>query len=333
MPVAPSHHSAAPHKPKRADHAPISGSRAKIFKLIGIAGAVVCLAVFINRPSWPTPDKLLVFLAFVFMCFGQALEMLKRFVPFVGLLLIYESFRSIVPKLNSHVHYTWMPHADRAIFGQLPTITLQHWLWHGHVMWYDFAFYIFYMLHFIFPIGLAVAVWKLRESYYWRYVATYVVLSFAGFLTYLLFPAAPPWMASDAHVIPHITRISSFVWARLGIKDFPSFYNHISPNPVAAVPSLHAAYATLFVIFVTKLFGKKWGALACIYPFMIYVGTVYQGEHYAVDAILGIIYAVAAYYITAWSFQKLIPKLRLGLSRFDWLKDRLSGVLPTLSKD
>lgn len=236
--------------------------------------------------------------------------MLKRFVPFVSLLLVYESFRGLAHQLNNHVNYLWMPHIDRTLFGVLPTSWLQQHWWHGQVQWYDFAFYVFYMLHFVFPLALAVIVWKVRDNYYWQYVANYIVLSFAGFLTYLLFPAAPPWMASDKGLIEPITRVSSSVWYALGIQDFPSVYNKIAPNPVAAVPSLHAAYATLFVLFVHTLFGKKWALLAMIYPLMIWAGTVYQGEHYAIDAILGIVYALTTYLAVHVFFMRIMPTIR-----------------------
>ncbi len=298
-----------------------------VWKITGVVGTVVLAVIFIRRPSFPSPDKLLVFLTFFFMIFGQAKAMLKRFLPFVLLLLVYESFRGLAAQLNSHVNYLWMPAADRWLFGELPTITLQRWLWHNHVQWYDFFVYIFYMLHFVLPLGLALLIWKTREKYYWQYMCTYVMLSFAGFLTYLLFPAAPPWMAADKGLIPPISRISSDVWAALGINDFPTLYHRIAPNPVAAVPSLHAAYATLFTIFVTKLFGKKWGVLSLVYPFSIFFGTVYQGEHYAIDAILGIIYAVAAFMLTALLFRRYLPKLkewppyrRLSLQIHQWSK-------------
>ena len=275
----------------------------QIFHVIGTVGTILLVTIFAQDPSWPTPDKLLVFMTFTSMTFGQAREMLKRFIPFVSLLLLYESFRGIADQLNGHVNYTWMPHIDKAIFGVLPTAWLQHHLWHGNVQWYDFAFYVFYMLHFVFPIALAVVVWKLRDRFYWQYISTYITLSFAGFITYLLFPAAPPWMASEKGIIER-------VWYSLGIHDFPSLYNKIAPNPVAAVPSLHAAYATLFVLFVYRLFGKKWSLLAMIYPLMIWFGTIYQGEHYAIDAILGIIYAIMSFFIVDQFFKRIMPKVR-----------------------
>ncbi len=291
-----------PHNKKKIQRSRVLASlrflaQARVWRVTGIVGTTSCMIIFSRNPSWPTPDKILVFLTFVFMMFGQAVSMLKRFLPFVGLLLVYESFRGFADKLNTNVNYLWMPAADRWLFGSLPTAWLQNYWWNGQVQWYDFAFYIFYMLHFIFPLGLALLVWKKRAHYYWQYVTNYVVLSFAGFITYVAFPAAPPWLASDKKLIEPITRVSSDVWAALGIQDFPSLYNKISPNPVAAVPSLHAAYATLLVLVVHRLFGWKWALLSVIYPFMIYAGTVYQGEHYAIDAILGILYALVTYVV------------------------------------
>jgi membrane-associated phospholipid phosphatase len=101
-------------------------------------------------------------------------------------------------------------------------------------------------------------------------------------------------------LIEPIVRVSSEVWAAFGIHDFPSVYNKISPNPVAAMPSLHAAYAMLFVMFSITLFKSKWRWLTCIYPFLIWVGTVYQGEHYAIDEVAGIVYAIIAYLVAPY---------------------------------
>jgi hypothetical protein len=268
----------------------------KLSRIIGIIGTLLCLGIFIHEPSFPTPDKLLVFVMFIFMMFSQGLQALKRLIPFVAILLVYESFRGLVPHLNKHVHYGSLINADKFLFaGNLPTKQLQNLLWHGHVQWYDFVFYLAYMLHFVLPIGLALLIWKTREKHYWRFITTYLTVSFAGFITFLFFPAAPPWLAYEKGLIEPITRISSNVWFALGIHDFPSVYNKISPNPVAAMPSLHAAYATLLVLFIYKLYGKKWALAASIYPLLIFFGTVYMGEHYAIDELVGALYAVGGY--------------------------------------
>jgi hypothetical protein len=294
-------------------------------RAIGVVGALTCLILFINQPSFPTPDKLIVFMTFIFMMFSQAIQMLKKLLPFVAVILTYESFRSVADKLNTHVDYSFAPHMDKLLFGGLPTVYLQELLWHGNVSWYDFVFYFAYLLHFVIPIGLAVVVWKTREKQYWRVVNTYLVTAFLAFLTFLMFPAAPPWLASENHYIEPIVRVSSDVWQAFGLGDFPSFYSRISPNPVAAVPSLHAAWATLLVIFVYKLYGRRWAVLAAVYPLLIYVGTVYQGEHYAFDEILGVVYAIAGYKVTPYI-------MRWASSRAIQIRTKYSSNTKTVSK-
>lgn len=299
----------------------------KISRILGLLGAVICMGLFLHAPSFPTPDKILIFATLVALAVGQATELLKRFVPFVGLLLVYESFRGLVPSLNKHVSYGILPKIDRLLFlGHLPTKLLQNLLWHGHVMWYDFVFYLAYILHFVLPFILAVVIWKTREKHYWRYITTYLVVSFAGFLTFLAFPASPPWLASEKRLIEPIARISSSVWYALGIHDFPSLYSKISPNPVAAMPSLHAAYALLFALFITKLFQSRWRWLAWLYPMLIWIGTVYMGEHYAIDALAGISYAAISYAVAPYVLDAAKKCVRLLRQRVFALKQKHAKV-------
>lgn len=279
-----------------------------ILPIVGAAGSIACLVIFIRQPSFPTPDKLIIFLFFVFMIFKQATNMLKRLLPFVVLILVYESFRSVADKLNSHVNYSLSPHMDRLLFGNLPTVYLQNWLWHGHVQWYDVVLYVPYLLFFAMPLGLAILVWKTKDEYYWQVVTTYLVVFFAAFLTFLALPTAPPWLASQNHYIQPITRVSSDVWASLGIHNFPSLYNRIAPNPVAAVPSLHAACGALLSVFIFKIYGRKWGLISLLYPVLLIIGVIYEGEHYAFDVIAGLVYAAAGYLATPYLLRWGLPR-------------------------
>lgn len=288
----------------------------KITSALGILGVIVSVLLFIKNPSFPTPDKLIVFLVFLFMIFHQTIAMAKHMLPFVAVILTYESFRGLADNLNNHVNYNLAPNADKLLFGNLPTVYLQDWLWRGHTQWYDVVLYIPYLLFFALPFALAILIWKTREQYYWRAVTMYSLVFFGAFLTFLVFPAAPPWLAAQNQVIEPITRVSSSVWSTLGINDFPSVYNAISPNAVAAIPSLHAAASTLFSILVFKLYGRRWGALSMAYPLLIYIGTVYEGEHYVFDLIVGSLYAIVAFLAT--------PRL-MDLSKRLWLKVKNSS--------
>ena len=259
---------------------------------------LLAVVIFVTKRAFWTPDTLFLILLVLAVVFGQVRPFLVRFVPFLGLLLVYDSFRSIAPMLNHYVHYTEMINFDTWLFlGHLPTAVLQQWLWHGAVQWYDFYFYFLYTIHFLMPVALAVLIWRYRDKLYWQYVWTIVGLSFAAFITYVLFPAAPPWLANEhGMIMPHIHRISSDIWWAMGIGNYSEIYSNLSPNEVAAVPSLHSAYPLLFSLFAVRLFGLKRAWWVFLYPVSMWIGVVYMGEHYVMDVLLGIIYALAAYF-------------------------------------
>lgn len=277
---------------------------ALLWKMIGWAGLAVCLASALLQPSFLTPDKLILFVIFIGIITAHTQEFMINFLPFMALLLIYESFRGIANNLNSRVHYYFMPNADRFLFGgHLPTLFLQqHFLHTSHAMWYDFVFYIVYMLHFVIPFILGLLILRFHKEQYARFATTFVVVAFAGFITYVLFPAAPPWMASQQGVIGPTVRAGSLVASAIKLHDLPTLYHHFSPNSVAALPSLHAAFSFLCAFFATKIFKSKWKYIAWLQPVIIWVGTVYAAEHYVVDVILGLIYALIAYYVAPYLF-------------------------------
>ncbi len=265
--------------------------------------ALAAMILITKRVFW-APDTLFVGLLVIFIAFGQARSFLVRFLPLVSLLILYETFRGIADDLNRTVHFTEMIDFDRwAFFGQLPTVVLQKWWWHGHVQWYDFYFYFLYTAHFLMPVLLAVLIWKKADRRYWQFMWALLALSFAGFVTYIAFPAAPPWMASvEGYINEPMRRVSSDIWWAMGIENFSEIYNRLPANQVAAMPSLHSAYPMLAALFVTGIFGFKRFWWVYIYPISMWIGVVYMGEHYVIDAIVGALYAVLAYLASAYAY-------------------------------
>jgi hypothetical protein len=275
----------------------------RMFWLRSIYIAGLAYTVIFWRAVW-TPDLLFFMLLGLAGLYGMGRQFLTQFGPFVILLLAYDSLRSIAPFLNHHVHYYEMINFDKWMTGgTLPTVDLQHIFYHGYLAWYDYYLYFLYMCHFLVPFIVALLIWRLRPAHYNRFVVAFLILSYAGFLTYIIFPAAPPWMASEMGMIPHIHKISTDIWWALGVHNYPSIYREFSPNLVAAVPSLHAAYPTLITLFVWRAFGWRWGLATIWYPLSMWFGIIYMGEHYIFDALLGIAYAAAAYYATMLLFR------------------------------
>jgi membrane-associated phospholipid phosphatase len=237
-------------------------------------------------------------------------ELCKAIFPILFILLAYASLRSLEPILSNHVHYTLMPNFDRKIFGTLPTITLQHWLWHGTVTWYDYALYGVYVSHYILLIFLAWLVYTRYRQEYVRLAMTYILATLGAFAVFIIYPTAPPWLASQNGYIPHITRISSAVFSSIGVHNFPALYSSYAPNPVAAAPSLHTTYSVLFVLFIYRYFGKRWAVLSLIYPICIIFGVVYLGEHYVFDILGGIVLAIASFLATPLIIKYTKPSIK-----------------------
>jgi membrane-associated phospholipid phosphatase len=146
-----------------------------------------------------------------------------------------------------------------------------------------------YALHFVVPLAFAALVWQYRRGKYWRFMIALLLTSYAAFVTFMLVPTAPPWLASWAGSLDDVRLIHHSSYSFF-------IYNKASPNPVAAMPSLHASYPWLFFLFAIHLWGKR-GAPVILYAFAVFLACVYLGHHYMADIIGGVIYATVAFYV------------------------------------
>jgi membrane-associated phospholipid phosphatase len=119
-------------------------------------------------------------------------------------------------------------------------------------------------------------------------------LSAAGLVTYFLYPAAPPWWASQYGLIEPVARISTRGWKAIGLHGAGNILNagQIASNPVAAMPSLHSAFALLVVAFFLNRVRRRWWPLLLAYPLAMTFTLVYSGEHYLIDVFVGWAYVV-----------------------------------------
>jgi membrane-associated phospholipid phosphatase len=87
------------------------------------------------------------------------------------------------------------------------------------------------------------------------------------------------------------------IWAHVPIQNFDSLFTHgvKFANNVAAVPSLHAAYALLVTLYLWRISPAWTRPLLVLYPPAMAFALVYAGEHYVVDCIAGWAYAAAVF--------------------------------------
>jgi membrane-associated phospholipid phosphatase len=147
-----------------------------------------------------------------------------------------------------------------------------------------------------------VLLWIRNRARFQVWMRMVIVLAVAGVATYFLYPMAPPWLADDRQVFPgaFVGRYTSEGFDRIGLRMVGGMVSQgqYLVNPVAAMPSLHMAYATLAAGYFW--WGKRWWqrVLLVCYPLAMGFSLVYGGEHYVVDEIAGVIYALIV--IAAW---------------------------------
>jgi len=256
------------------------------------------MIVMVSYGLWLSPDRFILFGLVLAIIVANPLNFIKDWSPFLLLLLSYEYLRGLVPHFNTHVHIYPLINADKLLFGgHIPTIDLQRWLYiPGRLHFYDFIFAVFYMLHFALPLIFGYVLWIRRRDKFRHFAIAILVLSYIGFATYYLYPAMPPWMAAEKGIIPPVYNIFNEAAAHFFRSgSLPSVYWLFNPNPVAAMPSLHAAYPMLVFLYLLKYFGKKsWPFF--IYVFGVWFSIVYLGHHYVIDVVAGALYAAIVFY-------------------------------------
>lgn len=274
------------------------------------AAYCLALAVFLWRDGiWFARDRLLMWIVLGLLAFSVtdlrrwARGVLVEWLPFALVLWAYDLLRGMADDLWFSTHYLPQLRVDEWLAGgTAPTVWLQQHLWEGpaQIQWYDYASWFVYVSYFLSTYILAAALWFFAPARFRRYVATVALMAMMGFLTYALFPAAPPWMASEAGHLEPTTRLTGYVWSEIPIAHFNSLFERGSQyaNPVAAVPSLHAAYSLLIVMFLWRYAGR-FAPLLALYPLAMAFALVYFAEHYVSDILLGWIYAVFAYWVVS----------------------------------
>lgn len=258
----------------------------------------VCAYMIVHR-IWFSPDQFFAFAIVGALFLGRAKMFLLDWSPFLSLYLGYEYLRGLVPNFTSRVHIFPMIAVDQFIFGFVPTIKLQALLYNpANLRWYDYVAVTAYICHFVAPMIVGFVFWLKNRPFFKDYALTLLLVAYAAFATYAIFPAMPPWMASSKGYLPPIEEVTGVVMSHFLPTKFslPTIYKFMGDNPVAAVPSLHAAFPTVIFLYVMKK-SKIAGIVAAIYMIFVWFAVMYLGEHYFIDVLMGIFYALTFYLV------------------------------------
>jgi membrane-associated phospholipid phosphatase len=218
-------------------------------------------------------------------------------IPMVGLIIYFYS-RGLTDELGLPVHVTMPIRVDEWLFfGHLPTEVLQSHLCGDPCLresdprWYDVFFTTVYASHFLTGLTIAAVLWVRKREEWLRWMRRYVSMSFGALVVYILYPMAPPWMASEeGYIQAALPRLTGRGWRDLGLGRFDLVLQGVG-NPVAAMPSLHAGITFLVAMYGIWRLRTPLRFLLLLYPLAMSVTLVYYAEHYVVDVLAGAVLA------------------------------------------
>lgn len=224
----------------------------------------------------------------------------RDWLPVLAVAVLYLLADQAVNTLKLSVFYRPQIDADRILgLGTDPTVWLQSHLYHGHVGALEIFTAIMYLSHFLAPPALAFGLWAFwsKRAFSDLLFGVLIVMVMSE-ITFVLVPTAPPWMAAEHGVLPHIHPILKDALYSLHMDQIASAIHSGGYDMVAAVPSLHAAVPTIGLLVVRKhrLPRAVVGLQAAILLGIVF-SIVYLGEHYVVDALAGAVYALAAWWV------------------------------------
>ncbi|MBI2600995.1 phosphatase PAP2 family protein [Candidatus Daviesbacteria bacterium] len=272
----------------------------KLFNIsLFIAYILAMTALMIWQGIGIAPDRYAFVLLLGSLLIKKTRAFLFDWLPFLFILLSYDFLRGFADNLAGRVHINELIEADKWLFGQVPTLTLQAMFYNPDKLGFlDFVATVFYFLHFALPLAFGYILWIYNRAHFKKFTVAILLLSYAGWVTYLSYPAAPPWMASNENLLPKVYKIMDKSTNLFPDKfHLPTIYHQFNPNPVAAIPSLHAAYPLLVLLLSLYFFGIR-ALWFSPYVAGVWLSIVYLGEHYAVDVLIGAVYATVFFFMT-----------------------------------
>ena len=211
----------------------------------------------------------------------------------VWLCWVYDAITNLAP-LRLHAalsHGAGVLALERSL-GVDPELTLDRWLASHHTLalaasdYYDNA-------HFIVTLGLLGWLWWRRADIYRPLRNTLVAVNVIGFAVFWLYPVAPPRMLGQDGFSDVVASTHAFgSWHTGALAS--------AANQLAAMPSLHMAWAAWCALALWRLSTRAWvRGLALLYPCMTTLAVLATGNHYVLDVLAGLATLAAAMLIQA----------------------------------
>ncbi len=210
---------------------------------------------------------------------NKILQLIRDYAPFLFVLAIYMNLYDMIYFINPNdIHYN-LAAFDERLFGMQPTVWAEQFYHPRLTDWFSFAYMSYYW------ITLLLITWLYLKKRYHEFrvvMFTMMIAYYIGFLGYILFPAASPYVVIYDHYKIDIWEGTSFIseWVQALVS--------LSPDRVRdAFPSMHNA-----ITFLTMLMAWRYNKIIfwTLLPLAVslVLATVYLRYHFVVDIIAGV---------------------------------------------
>ncbi len=273
------------------------------YTLLPVAPFVIWTLFWLARGQLRWDHMAVCLIAVVTAYGGKTAKRLYFGVLPLGLVgLLYDAMRFVANLGLSEktVHVCDLRELEMSLFGITSAgvrQTLHDWAQTHASATLDVFFAIPYGVFIYAVLGFEIFLFVKNYRAALRFTWGFLFLNVLGFLTYHVYPAAPPWYYHQygcvvdlhAHASPgaNLLRVDRM----LGVGYFTGFYGR-SSDVFGAVPSLHVAYPLLMAIEGWN--GRHWVGRLGLVGFYLWMcsAAVYLDHHWVIDIVLGTLYTL-----------------------------------------
>ncbi|OGD24276.1 MAG: hypothetical protein A2Y69_11495 [Candidatus Aminicenantes bacterium RBG_13_59_9] len=276
-----------------------SPRRSPVLLVVGLLGVLILILVLSKRFFFVPKILIILLVILAVTALGKFKIFIQDWFVFIGFIYLFDSFRGSIfiatCRLGLPVHTLYVIKIEQFLFGGIPSVMLQNLLLRSDAAsgfgWFEKLITVAHGSHFVAFLMIGFIIWFYQPRFFRFFKVSFYVTIFLGLLGYFAVPTVPPWMASNVFgLLPRIIRFNAIIY-NLAIPDITSGFD---TNPIAAMPSLHAAFPFLCALILWRIYRfKAWPFY--LYALLMQFAIVYTGDHYVTDVLAGFVLGVFCY--------------------------------------
>jgi len=239
-------------------------------------------------------------------------KVVSAFFIFIVYWIIYDSMRVFPNYLFNDIHILEPYQLEKNLFGITSNnelLTPNEFFALHTTSFLDVLTGFFYINWVPIPLLFATYLFLKNKYLLLQFFGTFLIVNLLGFSIYYLYPAAPPWY----YAIYGNEILFNTPGNCAGLANFDAFFEidlfhnlyEKNSNVFGAMPSLHASYPIIVLIFGIKQKLRVGIIIFVLFLAGIWFSAVYSGHHYTIDLLAGGLCTLLGYLL----FYKILLKI------------------------